>query len=352
MKSKRLLPFVMAGIFLLAMLAFLSAAAKLKGYQELTMVVPYDYGISGYDLQEIEKLCRDSFDITYEIKESALAEAAGSGHPVTLIETNPAYHRVMGLGLTTGSFFSEVSWMQNTHHAVLSETAAFRLFGGYDIIGSTVKLNGENYLVTGVVGDAAKKEAAVYIPSGLYSGTVRMLMLRTGAGTGEIRNQLSRLGVYESNTRLLDLEAMARIYEQLFFIGISLCLILCLLFFVVKRIDRLTEVYQITKLRYKIMYLPQLLNKSRDDLPVVLYQLALLISAVTAACLLAGKILFVILPWKALLKSFRYLPGGGFESKIQWLNRFFFCGPVLFLLFLPVFFCLMCLCLKSDRDAK
>ncbi|MGL5435736.1 MAG: ABC transporter permease [Lachnospiraceae bacterium] len=349
MKNRKLLPFVLAGIFLLSMLAFLSAAAKLKGYQDLMLVVPYEFGISDYDLQEIEELCRDGFDITYEMKESALAQAAGSNHPVTLIGTNPAYRRVLNLRLTTGSFFSEAAWRMGSHHAVLSESAAFHLFGSYDIIGSTVMLGGESFLVTGVVKDQVKKEAAFYIPSGLLAGTVQVLMLRTSAGTGEIRNRLIRLGIYEDNTRLLNLAKMAAVYEQLFFVGVSMYLILCLLSFAAGRTDRLTEFYQVAKLRHKIMYLSKLVKESRNDLPGIIYQLVLLISSLSAICLLAGRILFMILPWKALLKAFNYLPGGVFQSKIQWLHRYFSCGPVLFFLFLLVFFCLIGLNLKRMK---
>lgn len=350
LKNNMRLPLLLMGVIMLALLSFLSALARLKDYRDLIMVVPRDQAALAYHTGEIEKVCREGLDVTYEIKDTVSAEGAGTVLPVTRIKTNPAYRRVLGLHIVRGDFFGGAAQTAGSHHAVLSETAAFWLFGSYDIVGSTVILNGERFLITGIVNDQAKEEAAVYIPADISADgsadMVPVMLLRTDSSIGEIRNQLTRVGVYEANTRFLNLAVMSNLYRQLLAVAVGLYLFLPLAIFAGKRIDCIKGVWAVFKLRRKIMYLPEAVMKSRGDLRQALCQMALLAAAVWAAGWIAKTILMAMLPWKDLLESFRYLSDAYFSARISWLCRYFYCGPVLFGLLLLILAALIVLHLK------
>ena len=53
------------------------------------------------------------------------------------------------LELKSGSYFSEDDFMQDG--VVLDETAAWKLFGGYDLTGLPVTIGSQSYVVLGVV---------------------------------------------------------------------------------------------------------------------------------------------------------------------------------------------------------
>ncbi len=353
---KNRLKSVFALIFICALmvigLLILTVFAKRKQYEDLMLVVPYGYGNPSYDIREIEQLCEEDFGVTYEIRRRAAAETGNSKIPVSMIGTNISYSQVFGLRNVAGSFFTEEAWNMESRYAVLNETAAYSLFGGSNIIGNTVKLDGEVFMVTGVVKDNNRKKEVVYVPSGVMPGSPEVLMIKSGSGIGEVRNSMAQLGGYESNSRVLDLFTISRSFENQLTAAAFLCLSVWTLFFAYKGVVKIVHYFFVIKLRSKKWYLNQLVNESRVELKRIAVW-----TAVTGICgliflFLAGRILRLALEWESILKEFRYMSDFFTQEKEQWLIRWFYCGPVLFLIFLVVLLLIVVIMMVGQKSLK
>ena len=338
MKNKMVLTLSFLCMLILAGLLFLAVCAQRKQYRDLTLVIPDGYAASSYNLHEIEKISDETVAVTYEIKKNAAAAALNSVHSVTLIGTNVSYHQVIGLEEVKGRFFTEADWKLGNHYAVLNETAAFRLFGSNDIIGNTVKLDGEIFLITGIVKDAKEDEAVVYVAASTISGKPRALMVKTKEGAGAVRNSLMQLAIFESNSKIIDLSAVSQSFWQQFITAVFAWGLLFTLGFAYRRLPKIKEHYTVMKLRYQTMYAKRLVKESRRELRGIACQGTLTVLSMAAFFLLSQRILRIILGWKDILEAFKYLSDYEFQEKLQWLIRYFYCGPVLFLLFFILLF--------------
>ncbi|MDQ6919915.1 MAG: ABC transporter permease, partial [Candidatus Dormibacteraeota bacterium] len=65
--------------------------------------------------------------------------------------TTPKYTQVRDYKLSSGSFFSDSDVANNARVVVLGQTVVDNLFAGTDPVGQTVKINRQNFRVTGVL---------------------------------------------------------------------------------------------------------------------------------------------------------------------------------------------------------
>lgn len=349
MKNKMISVLGFICILMLVGLLFAGVCAGRKQYQDLILITPYGYGFPSVNAREINKMCNEDFAITYEIKRKATAETVNSEYPVTLIGTNVSYSRILGLKELSGSFFTEEAWNTGSRYAVLNENAAFRLFGGGSIIGNSVTLDGESYRITGIVKDEYNKAAMVYVPSSTMTGAPEVLMAKTAGGKGEVRTSLTKLNVYESNSRLIDLSALGESFGQFLIIAIFLSLSLVSLFVAYRGLIKLKEYYSVLKLRSQLMYMDQLMNEGRRELKGLVSQTGIIAGSFIIFCFLSQEILKRILEWKDILEDFKYLSDSYFLEKVQWLIRFFYCGPVLFFIFVFVLFVIVMLIFSKRK---
>lgn len=333
MKNKRISALVFLCILSLAGLLFLAIQAEKKQYQDLIIAVPDGSGFPSLDLNKINEICNEEIAITYDIRKRVIAETTNSKHSVTLIGTNSSYAEVAGLQTVMGSFWSGEAWNMRSRYVILNEPTAFQLFGSSSIIGNTVKLDGELWMVTGIVKDGNKKNKMAYVPASAITGSPEVLMAKTEGGTGAVLNGLSRLGIYESNSRVIDVSAVALLFWQQFCVSVYLAIILLSCVFCCKRIALLGEHFGVIRLRYQIMYPDELIIKSRRELRQMACQgLSVLLSGMISL-LLARQILQMALGWKDVGKEIKYLSDYFFQAKMQWLMRYWICGPVLFSVF-------------------
>lgn len=347
MKNKILSSLICMCILSLTGLLFLAICAEKKQYQDLIIVVPDGSGLPSFELKEINEICDEEIAVTYDIKRRVTAEAANSPQPVTLIGTNSSYAEVIGLQVVEGSFFSAESWAMGNRYVMLNEPAAFKLFGSSNIIGNTVKLDGEVWMVTGIVKDGNKKNMMVYVPASTITGFPEALMAKTEGGTGTVRNSLRRLGIYESNCRVVDVSAVALLFWQQFCVSVYLGIGLLSLMFTYKRISALREHFGLLRLRYQIMYLDELIAKSRRELRQMACQILLMILSIMTFLLLARKILNMALIWKDMGSEIKYLSDYFFREKMQWLMRYLISGPILFSVFVIAMLMLALFLFKS-----
>lgn len=338
MKNKRISALVVLCMLSLTGLLFFAIQAEKKQYQDLIIAVPDGSGFPSFDLSEINKIGNEEMAVTYDIRKRVTAETTNSKYPVTLIGTNSSYAEVAGLQTVTGSFWSTEAWNMRSRYVILNEPAAFQLFGSSNIIGNTVKLDGELWMVTGIVKDGNKKNKMAYVPASAITGSPEVLMAKTKGGTGAVLNSLSRLGIYESNSRVIDVSAVARLFWQQFCVSVYLTVILLSFIFSCKRIAVLGEHFGLIRLCYQIMYPDELIVKSRRELRQMACQGLLMLLSGMISLLLARRILQMALSWKDVGTEIKYLSDYFFQAKMQWLMRYWISGPILFSVFVITLF--------------
>ena len=95
----------------------------------------------------------------------------------TITGTTPSYYGISGLTLVAGRFLRTADVENNTHVAILSETAAEQLFDTPDVIGARISLDGRPFQVVGIVEDQETLTSlflpgfTIYVP---YTTAVRM----------------------------------------------------------------------------------------------------------------------------------------------------------------------------------
>lgn len=336
LKNNRLTGYIVIGILAAVGLLWLTAGAWRRNYQDLYLVIPHGYSAAPYDVNEIEKTVREGLAVTYEIKGTVEADTGNTEHSVSMVGTNPQYRDIVGLRENEGSFFNDDAWQTGNRYAVLNEFAAFRLFGGSGVVGNTIKLDGRSYLVTGVIGDGHKKEMMVYVPATSIGGIPERLIVRSEEGTGAIRNGLRRLQIYESNSRIVSLSELSQGFKLQLTAVAFLVLLIVFGGGIWRRLkivgSRGTQFW----LRRKSLYTAQLIRAGREDLIVMGGQLGLTALYGMAAIYLIDRIIRMSLEYKDILNQFKYMTDYFFQGKIQWLVRFFYCGPVLFLVIVAV----------------
>ena len=237
-------------------------------------------------------------------------------------------------------------------YAVLSETAASQLFGSYHIIGSIVELDGESYLITGIVKDEMKKEAAVYVPSTTVPDSIQVLMVKTREGGNAVQAGLMPLGVNGSNSKIIDLFETASSFRQQLLVSIYLGLALIMISITYRRLYRIHgRCVKINALR-QTMYLAEVVSVSRRDLAGVAGECVVIASGIGILLLLCRRTLELVLGWRDVLKQYQYLSDYFFPGKVKWLVRCFYCGPVLFACFLTVVLMVIGICCRNEHRRR
>lgn len=331
MKNNRLTGCILIGILAAVGLLWLTAGAWRRQYLDLYLVIPQGYSAAPYDINEIEKTVREGVAVTYEIRGTVEADTVNTGHSVSLVGTNAQYRDIFGLRETEGSFFNEDAWQAGNRYAVLNEFAAFRLFGGSGVVGNTVMLDGRSYLVTGVIEDGHKKEMIVYVPATSTGGIPERLIVRSEDGAGAIRNGLRRLQIYESNSRIINLSELSQSFKLQLTAAAFLVLVIVFGGGIWRHLNIAWRRGMQFWRRRESLYLAQLIRAGRDDLAVMGGHLSLTALYGITVIYLINRIIRMILEYKDILSQFKYMTDSYFQGKIQWLVRFFYCGPVLFL---------------------
>lgn len=93
----------------------------------------------------------------------------------TVIGTTPDYLTIHNSEVASGRFLSTDDMVQQNHVVVLGYTAASDLFDGADPVGEYVRINGEPFLVIGVLAESGgfgrnNPDSQVYVPIGVAQG--------------------------------------------------------------------------------------------------------------------------------------------------------------------------------------
>jgi hypothetical protein len=302
LRIKQLL-FAVPFVFLTALGVLSITGGKIR--EALLLIVPASLHAPLADIEKIEQICEDEFLLTYEIPQPERASASLHEYPVTLIGTNSFYPRLLGLSMTTGSFFTKQAWDGKQRHAVLNEEAAFTIFGSTHISGQRLKMNGFFWIVTGVVEDGDGETCRVYVPSSL-KGVPAASLLALAEGGGKInevyvKDILKTLGVNRDTFTFFNLEAHARLPREQAVVALYsfCCALLIILFF--RELERCKAAFFIIREELKSRYLKELIKRQTCELLRILAPVLILPVCGGLLIFLLLRIFAACLPWQDLI---------------------------------------------------
>jgi hypothetical protein len=281
-------------------------------YHRLLLAKPLrSYAPVAISLDAIEQFCEDEFLLTYEQRRLSSASTVYQQCQVTLVETNSHYPALLGYQLLRGAFFTKAAWDAKSRHAVLNETAAFTLFGSNNIVGKTIKLDKETWLVSGVLRDNDDANNVIYIPSintinnvqsANVSAIIAMLAPERGISETYAKNMLKTLGIQDAAYMFVNMEHMANLYWEWLFVVIKVAL--CVLFgafapAILRRIKAAALVFMDT---LKQQYLKDSLAMCRKELLRIIMLGIFLLTGIVICLILLSQVLAASLyghslPW-------------------------------------------------------
>lgn len=332
------------------LLAFLSGRA---GYRNLLLITPKGIVSHGQNLDKIEELCEDEFLITYEIPQKTTVQAANSRYPATLVGTNSVYPDVMGYRLLGGGFFTKSAWDAKEKHAVLNKTAAFTIFGSGNIAGGVMQINGEPWIVAGVIEDGNVEDANIYVPSSVLGGQAQALMaMISGDVSGAYAaNTLKSLGIQDTDYNFVNLSAAAAMFSGRFSVAWKTALCIVIILLAKQGLRWILKRFSAFKNELRQSYPREFIARRRTDIAKICGVTVLLLAGIAAALYSMLGILETCLAWQELSLPARYTTGA-FISKLDWLYRYQAAGIGSFSLFLLIAAGILILALKSPADRE
>jgi len=337
LRNKALVALSLLAVLLLSALGYLSMRCQKELYGQLLLAKSLT--AHGLSTQQVEDFCAEDFLVTYEIGRQSSAQAHNFRLPLTLIGTNSCYAQVLGYRLLSGGFFSAAAWQAGNREAVLNRAAAFQLFGNNELVGQTLKLEGANWLVAGVLDDGDAENPRVYVPASVSGGTAdSLLVLLDGVkvNVDYAKNGLKKLGVFDSNYTIVNLAAASAAFGQRLTVGLRVVLMLIILLLTRWCASRLFSRLPFYREQLKQLYLRELLAAHRAGIAKTILAAIALLSGIAALITLALQILAICLTWPNLLPAGHAWAMGSFANKLAWLHDLHPRGMILFVLLLIV----------------
>ena len=94
--------------------------------------------------------------------DSVIARHGGEYGTMTLYGATPAYYQVQGLQLSMGRWLKHADVENTSYVCVINETAATELIGYEDCVGQTLRLDGVDFTVVGILADDEDSLTAVF----------------------------------------------------------------------------------------------------------------------------------------------------------------------------------------------
>lgn len=333
MKTKMNAVLIAMVALLLASLSVLSLWAGRQGYGHLLLVTPSAFGAPEQNPQKLEEFSEEEFLLTYEIRQSATAQAMNPKHSVMLVGTNQNYANIMGYALLDGGFFTEAAWDAQNRHAVLNATAAFQIFGSNRVSGQTLKLNGEPWIVTGVIQDNDTENPKIYAPSSVTGGQAVSLMVLMDDQTvteAYVKNALKSVGIHESSYDFINLAKSASAFEERLSVAWKSALFAVILLFVLQAGGRLLENLRFYRNRLREIYVQELFVYHRADFVRTIAGLLLFAAGILVILLLSLDILATCLTWQEIVPITGELAAGDLGGRLVWLRNYHWIGIALF----------------------
>lgn len=319
-------------VLLLAALSVLSVLAGQAGYSNLLMVTPNTFGVPEISAEKLDEFSADEFLLTYEIRRPATAQAVNSRHSAALVGTNHNYAGIMGYVLLDGGFFTKTAVDSKNKHVVLNKTAAFQMFGSSHINGSVLKLNGEAWIITGVIQDNDKENANLYVPASVNGGRADSVIVLLGGAVTEAyaKNALKSIGIHDNGYDFINLSKSAEAFSGRFSVAWKAAMSSFILLFILAAGGKLLKKTSFYREQMRELYLRELVAHNRKDLLKTICGLVAFIAGIVAVFMLSLQILETCLTWQELARITGELTAGDFGQKLLWLRDYQILGDILF----------------------
>lgn len=154
---------IIIGVVALIVLVFIANGATSSvtdqissmGSSYLTVTITDDKG-NPLRLKELSDFCEpEEVDEVAPVSwTSVTAKTSYSNGTMTLTGTTGSYADIQGLELFSGRFLKQTDIDNNSYVVVITKDTATELLGRVDAVGESIKLNGESFLVVGVLSDS------------------------------------------------------------------------------------------------------------------------------------------------------------------------------------------------------
>lgn len=310
-----------------------------SSYRNLLLVVPKNQGERGFTSQELEQFIKEEFMLTYEIYEQRQVKVSNLSYQGQIIGTNSQYAQILGYPLLSGGFFSQTAFDEHRRQLVLNKTAAYNWFGNGTCSGSTMEIDSQIWMVTGVIDDGNKKEARVYIPASLSEGQTQTLMVLLDELTvseAYASSALKKLGIQDEGYSSIHLAQLAESFGERLWVSCRVIIVITLMLFLYFSIQRLRKVWRLLREELKDYYWRQLWKYRRRQLLHLLCGGLLIAVSIVGIVLMFSRILETCLEWKDLLPNVSGWHTLAFAGKLIPLYRLLWVdlGTFIFLLLL------------------
>lgn len=330
--NRRTVIWLLAVAALLAAMFTLSLFASKAGYANLLLVTPTTFGVQGLNTEKLDEISEEEFLLTYSIRQPASVQAVNSNHSAVLVGTNHCFSDVMGYVFSSGGFFTESAAETKQKHAALNETAAYSIFGGSNITGSTLKINGETWIVTGVILDNDEENANIYVPATLTGGRADSVMVLTGASVTEsyAKNRLKDAGVRDTDYDFIKLSKSAGVFYERFSVAWKSALLAIFMLLILTSGGKILKQLRFYKDKMRELYFTELVIRYRKDFLKAVAGFVLFAAGIALMLMLSLQILETCLTWQELIPVTDGLASGDFGHKLLWLKNYQVFGEVLF----------------------
>jgi hypothetical protein len=321
LKTKWSVFFITSIALLFSALLVIALLAQRGGYRDLLLIAPSSYFASTCNINTIEDFCKDKFLISYEIRGKGTIATGYASHAVVTIATNSIWPALNSRIMLNGSFFTKVAWDTKQRHIVLNKTAAFAIFGGDNITEKVIKMNGESWIVSGVIDDGDEENKNSYIPSSISGGapTTLLALLDPAKGINTIyaAGALKSFGVHDTDHIVVNLDAAYKLYWERLIVALEAAF--CVVFLVVfhKRFSRLGAIVKKLRDRSKWLYADRLFIEHVRDFFSIAGGALLLLAGVALCLVLLSRILADGLRWRDMPALKGALTGNSFALKLS-----------------------------------
>jgi len=350
--------------FTILMLVGLVAVYILTGQQEgLLLAIPKVDATVSVDLAEamngnmamvesengFDVVWESNVTLTYEIRREAHVTALRAGYDVVLIGTNHTYPIVMNFPLSNGTFFCKNATSEGHRVAILNEQAAFDLFGAMNIAGNVLQINGEPYLVLGVIDDGNSDNLNIFIPTTRLSYTVGTIATNLTDGSlseAVVRSEWRQIEIDERRYHFINLYSLSMAIRNKLYFALALMVISLLCIGVKKMLQGAVIKWRMIGKLHTQMYIAGIL-KSADFRKFSAYVIAMLVMVAVGVIIFTqtfSNVLYTIDVWEA----FGNTNSDSFSIQIAKMNTLMIASIGIFVGFIVCF--VTCILFNARKD--
>ena len=268
------------------------------------------------------------FLITYETISTGMIRAV-SNIETKILGVNYRHANILGCKMKGGSFFTKAAQDEKRKVVVLNETVAFKTFGNFDISGNEIELNGEFYMVIGVIEDGLE-EPVVYLPASLVGGIAGDFIAVVDVEEKTLAD-LKTIGISENKFHFVNLDKIAGVVRNKALLAVLLFGSLVLVWLMNKGLRHSSLLFKQLQEIGKEKYFSEVIGSPAAK-QFLLFGI-LIILGISATLVLFLKSVEIILQWRAYADALSEIATTAFGGRIQLLQKLYSYSNIAFAVF-------------------